>query len=452
MQATATAAKGLLRFLLALLLVPTGLAAVPAAARVVVLTPHPEEIRSEFKRGFETWHRERFGEPAEVEWRDYGGSGDAQRIVESEFRSRPGGIGIDVFFGGGTEPFQALAEQKLLTAHHGDAAILAGVPATANGVELYDTNRLWHGACLASFGILQNTRVQTAVGLPRASRWEELADPRCFGWVGAGDPRNSGTMNNMFEAFLQHFGWEGGWSRLARISGNIRAFDRISSNTAKECALGQVAYAFSIDYYGFIQIAAVGTTNMEMVMPADFTAISPDGVALLRGGPDPRTAGRFLDYLLSVEAQRLWYLPPGVPGGPVENSLERLPVRPDIYRDHRHQSRIQVNPFELKQSFRYDSRIAARRRTLVRALFGAMFIDPHPELKKAWKAVIDAGLPPEAVLELGRPPVTEAEADKMLRDGWGRRENAEQRLRTTIEWQRIALERYRRLAELPPRR
>ena len=118
MQATATAAKGLLRFLLALLLVPTGLAAVPAAARVVVLTPHPEEIRSEFKRGFETWHRERFGEPAEVEWRDYGGSGDAQRIVESEFRSRPGGIGIDVFFGGGTEPFQALAEQKLLTAHH----------------------------------------------------------------------------------------------------------------------------------------------------------------------------------------------------------------------------------------------------------------------------------------------------------------------------------------------
>ena len=438
-----------IRLVLALLLSGWTNAFAGEPARVVILTPHPEEIRREFDAGFRRWHQERFGVPVSVEWRDYGGSGDAQRILESEYRSRPEGIGIDVFFGGGPEPYHSLADLGLLARHRPDPRILEGVPRVAHGVELYDTNHLWFGACLASFGILQNTRVQRELGLPRAARWTDLADPRYLGWVGAGDPRNSGTMNNMFEAFLQYHGWEAGWSHLTRIAANIRSFDRISSTTAKECALGQVACAFAIDYYGFIQIAAVGPGQMEMVLPADFTAVTPDGVARLRGGPNPETAGRFLDYLLSAEAQRLWYLPAGVPGGPVQSTLERLPIRPDVYARDRDRSRILLNPFELKQDFHYDTRLAGRRRSVVRALFGAALIDPHPELQRAWKHLIAVGLPPAAVEELGRPLVTESEAEALLKEGWGRRDGAERRIRTTIAWQKRALERYERLARWP---
>jgi len=418
----------------------------PEVARVVVLTPHPEEIRSEFQRGFTNWYGKTFGGAARIEWRDYGGSGDAQRIVESEFKSRPDGIGIDVFFGGGPEPFLALADQKLLSPHSAGPGVLEGIPRVANGVEIYDTQRLWFGACLSSFGILQNTRVQQLAGLPRATRWEDLADPKFFGWVGAGDPRNSGTMNNMFEAFLQFYGWEQGWTKLAQIAGNVRSFDRISSTTAKECALGQVACAFCIDYYGFIQISTAGATNMELVLPRDFTAISPDGVAILKGAPNRETAGRFMDFLLSDEGQLLWYLPLGAKDGPVANALERLPVRPALYASRGGESRIRLNPFELTQKFQYDARLAGKRRGVVRALFGALMIDPHPELKRAWKRLIERGLPAAEVAEFGRPPITEAEATRMIKDGWGRRENAEPRLRMGIRWQREALEKYRRIA------
>jgi len=52
--------------------------------------------------------------------------------------------------------------------------------------------------------------------------------------VGAGDPRNSGTMNVMFEAFLQFYGWERGWQILSQVGGNVRKFDRVSSTTAKD--------------------------------------------------------------------------------------------------------------------------------------------------------------------------------------------------------------------------
>ena len=73
--------------------------------------------------------------------------------------------------------------------------MLEGIATHANGAEVYDPGHGWYGACLSSFGILQNTRVQRLVGLPEVKRWEELADPRLAGWVGAGDPRLSGTMN-----------------------------------------------------------------------------------------------------------------------------------------------------------------------------------------------------------------------------------------------------------------
>ena len=251
-----------------------------AVESVIVLTPHPEEIRQEFEAGFAAWHQERYGQPARIEWRDVGGSGEAQRFVESEFASKPGGIGIDVFFGGGPEPFLALADRKWVEVHRPVAEIFDGIATHANGAEVYDPGLSWYGACLSSFGILQNTRVQRVVGLPLVQRWEELADPALHGWVGAGDPRLSGTMNNMYEAFLQAYGWERGWQLLARIGGNVRQFDRLSSSTAKEALLGQVAYAFCIDYYGFIQIEASGPTNMTFVLPSDFAAPGVGGAVV----------------------------------------------------------------------------------------------------------------------------------------------------------------------------
>ena len=36
------------------------------------------------------------------------------RFIRSEFKNKPGGIGIDVFFGGGHDPYLALKKEHLL--------------------------------------------------------------------------------------------------------------------------------------------------------------------------------------------------------------------------------------------------------------------------------------------------------------------------------------------------
>lgn len=422
--------------------VVAGLCLCCRAASVVVLTPHPEEIRGEFEVGFQRWYKSVYGESVRVEWRDVGGSGEAQRFVESEYASKPGGIGIDLFFGGGPEPFLALAEKRLVEVHSPAAPIYAGLGRSANGAEVFDPGHGWYGACLSSFGILANTRVQGLVGLPEVDRWESLANPRLLGWVGAGDPRLSGSMNNMYEAFLQAYGWEKGWELLTRIAGNVRQFDRVSSSTAKEALLGQVAYAFCIDYYGFIQIEAAGRSNMTFILPKDFVSISPDGIAILKGAPNREVAGRFLDYVLSDDGQRLWMLPAGHPQGPVRHSLVRLPVRPGLYDQHAGESPIPVNPFRVESPFRYDAKVARTRRDVVRTLFGSLFVDSHAELVKAWRAGVERGLPEAWVKEFGSVPLSEKEAVGLVRGDWS---NAETRNRLKAQWQAWAEGKYRRL-------
>jgi ABC-type Fe3+ transport system substrate-binding protein len=415
----------------------------PAADTVVVVSPHNEAIRDEFERGFSSWHQARFGSAVDVDWRVVGGSSESLRFVQSEYARKPEGIGVDLFFGGGQEPFYELAERHWAEPCVLSAEVLAGLAPDVAGIELRAPDGAWFGAAISSFGILENLRVQKLAGLPRVLRWEDLADPKLEGWVGAGDPRGSGTMHVMFESFLQARGWEEGWRLLARIAGNTRRFDRISSTTAKDAALGESAYALAVDFYAFTQIAAAGRSNLSFVLPRDFTAINPDGIALLRGAPNRTVACRFLEYVLSEAGQRLWLLPRGHPGGPTRHSIERMPVRPDLYGRFRGISNIEFSPFDLTSGFRYDARKAQQRRGVVATMAGALFVDVHDDLREAWRGLVRRGLPAEATDEFGGVPLTEAEAKELATTSW--RDAAVRNAKRT-EWQSWARAKYRRLA------
>jgi iron(III) transport system substrate-binding protein len=408
--------------------------------RVIILTPHNEAIRMEFARGFDQWHQQHYGTSAGVDWRDLGGSSDALRFVQSEFAKKPEGIGMDCFFGGGLEPYLLMADRQWLARYQPPAAILDAIPRDCNGVEIYDPGHTWYGAALSTFGILESRQVQRRVGLPMVWRWEQLADPALISWVGAGDPRNSGTMTAMFESFLQAYGWEHGWRILTAMGGNVRQFDRVSSVTAKDVTLGETAYALAIDFYAFSQIAVAGRTNLTYVLPQDFTAVIPDGIAIFKGAPHRITAQRFVDFVLSEAGQKLWFLPRGHPGGAREYSIERMSVRPDFYRRFRGISNIEYSPFELKQSFRYNAQLARERREVVAALVGALLVDTHGELQAAWRALLRRGITPVALAELGRVPVTESEALALARGQW---HDPAVRNQKKIEWQTWAQEKYR---------
>ncbi|MCC6231884.1 MAG: ABC transporter substrate-binding protein [Verrucomicrobiales bacterium] len=423
------------------IVVPHTQAATPES--LVVLSPHNEAIREEFERGFSRWHLARHGADVDLDWRVVGGSSESLKFVQSEYARKPDGIGIDVFFGGGQEPYFELADKHWAVPCALPDSVLSGIPQDVVGIPLRAEDRSWFGAAISSFGILQNLRVQSLAHLPRALRWEDLTRPELEGWVGAGDPRGSGTMHVMFESFLQAHGWDRGWRMLTQLAGNTRRFDRVSSTTAKDAAVGETAYALAVDFYAFSQIAAAGKEHLTFVLPQDFAAINPDGIALLHGAPHREVACRFLEFVLSDAGQQLWMLPRGHPDGPSRHSIERMPVRPALYERHRGVSNVEFSPFDLHASFRYDARLAQQRRGVIATLSGALLVDVHDDLKTAWKAVIRRGLDPADLVEFGRPPLTEQEARALSVDSW---KNPAVRNAKRAEWQRWALTKYQGLA------
>ena len=142
----------------------------------------------------------------------------------------------------------------------------------------------------------------------------------------------------------------------------------------------------------------------------------------------------------------LWFLPRGHPEGPQRYSIERMSVRPDFYRRYRDVSNIAFSPFELKSRFRYNTQLARDRREVVAALVGALLVDPHPELKAAWRAILKRGHAAADCAALGRPPLAEAEALALANGAW---KDAALRNRTKIAWQTWAQQKYRRLTTAP---
>jgi iron(III) transport system substrate-binding protein len=413
-----------------------------AESRVVVISPHHEAIRYEFGRAFAAWHAEKYREPAEVDWRDMGGSTDDLRFVLSEFARKPDGIGIDCFFGGGEEPFLQLADKRFLTPYQVPGPILDGIPRLCGGVEVYDSRHLWFGAAFSSFGILQNLRVEKTIGLPAIGRWEDLIRTNLFGWVGAGDPRNSGTMNTMFETILQAFGWNRGWQVLTALAGNVRKFDRVSSNTAKDVTLGETAYGLAIDFYAFTQVATAGKSNLNFVLPQDATVLNIDGIAILKGAPNLATAQHFLEFVLDEPGQNLWFLPRGHPQGPQKFSIERMSVRPEQYRRYRQVSNVEYSPYDLPQTFHYNTQLARTRREVVAALIGALLVDSHQELKLTWHHLIARGDATRLLPELATTPITESDAVSLAEGPW---KNPLIRNQKKIDWQKWAQAKYQHL-------
>jgi len=411
--------------------------------KLIIISPHWEGIRYEFEQGFSEWTARQFNHRTQIEWLDVGGTSDALRYVRSEFSRSPRGINIDLFFGGGVDPYLGLLKDDLLEPCQVPVEVLEAIPQRYAGIEMYAADGRWFGACLSGFGILVNKRVLELVGLPRPESWADLARPEYLTWVGSGDPRSSGSVHMVYEIIAQAYGWEEGWANIVRMGANIRNFSRSASQTTKDCALGEVACAMAIDLYAWNQVVEVGPDRMEFILPEGATVVNPDGIAILKGAPHKELAEEFITFVLSEAGQKLWTLKVGAPGGPRKFALYRMPMIPGFAARFGDDVAVAFDPFTWKGGFTYDSQKGSTRWTILNDLIGAYVIDAHDDLVAAWRTV--RHLPPSdpRVAELVRPPLSEQQVLALARDEWS---DAAFRARTRAEWASEASRRYRRIA------
>jgi ABC-type Fe3+ transport system substrate-binding protein len=411
-----------------------------AQDRLVIISPHWEGIRYEFGRGFKAFYQTESGRDVDIEWMDVGGTSEVLRFIKSEFANKPGGIDIDLMFGGGGDPYLELSRENLLTPYQLPDSLLSAIPQKVGGYPLYDETYHWYGATMAGFGIIYNKKVMKLVGLPDPKTWEDLTDPALFSWVGSADPRKSGSAHMPFEIILQAYGWERGWQIITALGANARGFANAGSQVPKDVTTGEVAYGMAIDFYAWAQINEVGEDMVGYTMPDNLTILNPDAIGIIKGAPNPQVAQSFLRFVFSEAGQRLWMQKPGTPGGPERFQLNRFTVLPEMYQriDPAYTS-VKFNPFTWTSTFVYDAEKGSQRWNIVNDLIGTFIIDAHGQLKRRWQRAIEAGEVTSVLPTLAAMPVTEEEALDLGRNHW---RDQSYRNRMLLDWGKLVEQKY----------
>ncbi len=408
------------------------------SAELVIISPHWEGIRIEFNRAFKQWYAAQGKGDVEITWLDQGGTSDDVRFIRSGFSRNPETIDVDILYGGGIDPYIEFAKEGLLVPFKLPDDVVSKLPKSVGGIPVYDEQYRWYGASLAGFGILYNKKLLDMYGLDAPAAWIDLAKPGFRGLVGSSDPRHSGSMHMMYEIILQAYGWDEGWRILLGMGANVRNFPKSSTQTGKDLQTGEIAAGLSIDTYAFSAIEEVGAKRLGFILPQQATVITPDPIAILKGAPNIEVAQDFIRFSLSPEGQKIWMYRKGEAGGPVEFSLNKMSVLPELYEtDFRAVSNITVNPFEYRKGFSYDFAKGAERWTLLNDMVGALIIDVHDDLAAAAEKFAGDG---EKLAAAFAPPVSEDQAMKLTRESWS---DEVERNRVINKWLDYARKNYR---------
>ena len=452
--------------ILPLMLRPTADWSPTAPERLVIITPNSEQIKYEFEQAFRKWYKEHRDRDIMIDWRSPGGTSDIVRYIndrfEADFRlyalqnglewnrdtaaafkdskltaaDHPArrlllesdlGIGIDLFFGGGTydqAKFASIgyAVDAGVKNRHPDWFTDDVIPMNFAGEQIYDPEGRYYGYCLSSFGIAYNFQRVRELGIEQPQNWIDLTKPAFFGTLAIADPTKSGSITKCYEMILQQAmaelgpeqGWLEGFRRVKLLTANARSIADSAGKVVRDVSSGEAAAGVCIDFYGFSEAEwsrkTTGAPTMTYVMPRGGPAVTADPVQLLRGAPNPDAAKDFIDFLLSKEGAAIWLQKPGTPGGPVRYAQLRPTVRKDspceIFAEY--QSLPDYRPYDLGGTFEYRSDWTGRYFSLIRVLIKCVALDPEDDLRAAWQAVLDHGGPeanPAAMAELLALPV-----------------------------------------------
>ena len=410
--------------------------------------------------------------------------------IRQKFLNSDVGIGIDVFAGGGTFEHSRMADcgyavDGRIKERHPEWFAENAIPAKFGGENICHPEGKYYGVVLSTFGILYNKdRLNELANPAPPVRWRDLADGRFFNTVVLADPTKSGSANKCYEiivqqcmaeaekqlvrpdgisdkewdALWQNTGWRNGLNLLKRIFANARTITDSASRVVGEVGSGNAAAGTAIDTYGFTEELwsehCYGESRVAYVMPKGGTAVGADPVQILRGAPNRQVAEDFVEFLLSVEGQKLHAFKAGTPGGPEKNTLSRAPVRRELYQPEYapHLFKADYNPYAAGADFEYRGKLTGRYYTLLRQVIKALMLDPHEEMQSAWRAIIAAGGPekvPEAMAKFNELPFEYADAAAAAKSlAIGKEHSASDVAAVLRSWSQRARENYREAERL----
>lgn len=467
---------------------------------LVAVSPHTEPIKYEFERAFRKYYKEQTGRDIRIDWRSLGGTNDITRYVEDRFTAEfrlawlekgneynntvekafkdpksesaarkffldsQLGIGVDIFFGGGSYEHNNFAKKGFAV----DSGTLqrhpeyfTDIPADFAGETIYDKQGRWFGCCLSSFGLAINPDRFREADLPIPESWQDLTKPELFQKIAVADPTKSGSVTKCYEMILQQAmaeyapdlerGWQEGFRRIKLIAANSRYVTDSAGKLVRDVSSGAVMAGICIDFYGFSEAEwtkkTTGAERLIYKMPRNGSAVTCDPVQMLRGAPNRKAAELFVDFCVSPAGQKLWLQKVGTEGGPEKFALLRTSVKKDLTRTipRSDLSYPDYDPYAMAGTFSYKGAWTGRYFSLIRILIKCIALDPMDDLRTARESMIRNNAETEAMPLIAAMPFTYEQAAQMakkLSSG-----TAAEQAKLRREWTAFAVTQYRNAAK-----
>jgi len=299
---------------------------------------------------------------------------------------------IDVAWGGGPTLFDELiaSGQAAPITSAETLQVVSQISDSIGGAPMKryssDGKIVWVAAAISSFGFIINNPILQQYSLPEPHTWEDLANvqmaktlPRPA--VSYASPSLSTSHTRIYEIILQKFGWDQGWSILARLAANGRSYPgSVEALTAVQS--GETPIGIAIDFYGYSSELQFPQT--KYVLPFNESIVNGDPIALVKTTAHPDAAQSFIEWVLSPDGQKVWLAP----------SISRLPVDPAVFRTPEGMARKDLyNDFNktLKNiGIPFDDSLALKYEYAMRIYFDAVFGDLHDELVSTWSKLASA--------------------------------------------------------------
>lgn len=223
------------------------------------------------------------------------GTGEIVTRIRAEGASPRG----DVFLGGTAESHEELAVKGLLLPH-------ASPEHRFIPPEFGDPRNLWHGFYVAAIGVgINEPRFEREIrpkGADYPKRWEDLLHPAFKGEIVVAAPTTSGTAVTFVAGHLLRLGAERGWRFLEELDRNVNHYPKSGAAPVRMAALGEfiVGIAFGHDV---LVSRAQGYPLRLVYLPGSGWELGV--LSIIKGGPNPDAARRFVDWVLSREGGKI---------------------------------------------------------------------------------------------------------------------------------------------------
>lgn len=206
------------------------------------------------------------------------------------------------------------------------------------------SDNTWTGFCVLTLGIgINEDRYAKKFGdIPVPQTWEDLLNPAYKGEIVMTNPVASSTAYLFVQDQLQRLGTDKGWDYLLALAPLVGQFPDSGSAPAKLIGTGE--YSLGISYIHALAKYKAEGFNVKMIAPPQSVG-DVDCISIMKNTKNLSAAKKFVDFMLSKEAQELM------------SSIDfTIPVNPEAKGA---EGSVPVSQLDL---INYDTKLAAQQK------------------------------------------------------------------------------------------